>query len=89
MGQSFEPAIEASGEGTVIVADSIIINGIANANNHSGKRSWTTGVKASMEGGVTLFNSILNNVSIGADVDEGEAVEMQDGVINASRMGAT
>ncbi|WP_275450234.1 hypothetical protein [Bartonella vinsonii] len=41
-----------------------------------------------MEGGVTLFNSILNNVSIGADVDEGGAVEMQDGVINASRMGA-
>ncbi|MCZ2159077.1 autotransporter outer membrane beta-barrel domain-containing protein [Bartonella sp. 220] len=88
-GQSFEPAIEALGEGTVIEADAIIINGIANANNHSGKRFWTTGVKTSMEGGVTLFNSILNNVSIGVDVDEGGAFEMQNGVINATRMGGS
>ncbi|USP01413.1 autotransporter outer membrane beta-barrel domain-containing protein [Bartonella taylorii] len=86
-GESHGAAVEASGEDTVIEADSIIINGVSYAKDHSGKSSWTTGVKASTEGSVALFKSILNNVSIGADVDDGGAFEMRDGVINAIRMG--
>lgn len=88
-GENRNAAVEASGADTVIEADSIIINGVSNANGHSGKNSWTTGVKASTEGAVALFKSILNNVSIGADVDEGGAFELQDGVINATRMGVS
>ncbi len=85
-GESYDTAVEASGENTVIEADSIIINGVSNANDPSGKSSWTTGVKASTDGSVALFKSILNNVSIGADVDEERAFEMRDGVINAIRI---
>ncbi|WP_273719117.1 MULTISPECIES: autotransporter outer membrane beta-barrel domain-containing protein [Bartonella] len=86
-GKSSEAALEALGENTLIEGKAIIINGVSNVNGHSGKGAWTTGVKASKGGGVALFNSMLNEVSIGADIDEDGAFEMQDGVIKATRIG--
>ncbi|EJF84954.1 hypothetical protein MCY_01403, partial [Bartonella rattimassiliensis 15908] len=87
MGESSDAAIEASGENTLIEGDVIIINSVANTNGYSEKNAWTTGVKASNGGGVALFNSMLNEVSIGADVNDEGAFEIQDGVIKATRMG--
>ncbi|WP_273723975.1 autotransporter outer membrane beta-barrel domain-containing protein [Bartonella sp. AU18XJBT] len=87
MGESSDAAIEASGEDTVIEGEAIIINGVSNANGHSGANAWTTAVKSSNGGGVALFYSMLNDVSIGADVNDEGAFEMQDGVIKATRMG--
>ncbi|WP_026500772.1 autotransporter outer membrane beta-barrel domain-containing protein [Bartonella grahamii] len=86
-GASSDAAIEASGEDTVIEGEAIIINGVSNANGHSGANAWTTAVKSSNGGGVALFYSMLNDVSIGADVNDEGAFEMQDGVIKATRMG--
>ncbi|WP_375623934.1 autotransporter outer membrane beta-barrel domain-containing protein [Bartonella sp. TT119HLJHH] len=87
MGESSDAAIEASGEDTVIEGEAIIINGVSNAHGHSETNAWTTAVKSSNGGGVALFDSMLNDVSIGADVNEKGAFEMQDGVIKATRMG--
>ncbi|WP_375667403.1 autotransporter outer membrane beta-barrel domain-containing protein [Bartonella sp. CL435QHHD] len=86
-GESSDAAIEASGKDTVIEGEAIIINGVSNANVHSETNAWTTAVKSSNGGGVVLFDSMLNNVSIGGDVNEEGAFEMQDGVIKATRMG--
>ncbi|WP_375669060.1 autotransporter outer membrane beta-barrel domain-containing protein [Bartonella sp. MR168JLCBS] len=86
-GESSDAAIEASGEDTVIEGEAIIINGVSNANGYSGANAWTTAVKSSNGGGVALFYSMLNDVSIGADVNDEGAFEMQDGVIKATRMG--
>ncbi|WP_375637800.1 MULTISPECIES: autotransporter outer membrane beta-barrel domain-containing protein [unclassified Bartonella] len=86
-GESSDAAIEASGKDTVIEGEAIIINGVSNANFHSETNAWTTAVKSSNGGGVVLFDSMLNNVSIGGDVNEEGAFEMQDGVIKATRMG--
>lgn len=86
-GESLDAALEASGENTLIEGKTIIINGVSNANGPSGKGGWTTAVKASKGGGVALFDSMLNDVSIGADIDEDGAFEMQNGVIKATRMG--
>ncbi|WP_210234973.1 autotransporter outer membrane beta-barrel domain-containing protein [Bartonella mastomydis] len=86
-GESSEAALEASGENTLIEGKAIIINGVSNANGPSGKGVWTTGVKASKGGGVALFDSMLNDVSIGADIDEDGVFDMQNGVIKATRMG--
>ncbi|WP_375642320.1 MULTISPECIES: autotransporter outer membrane beta-barrel domain-containing protein [unclassified Bartonella] len=87
MGESSDAAIEASGEDTVIEGEAIIINGVSNANGPSETNAWTTAVKSSNGGGVALFDSMLNDVSIGADVNDEGAFEMQDGVIKATRMG--
>ncbi|WP_273789422.1 autotransporter outer membrane beta-barrel domain-containing protein [Bartonella sp. ML70XJBT] len=86
-GESSKAALEASGENTLIEGEAIIINSVLNADGHSEKDTWTTGVKASKGGGVALFNSMLNNVSIGADIEEDGAFDMQNGVIKATRMG--
>lgn len=86
-GESPEAALEASGENTLIEGEAIIINSVLNADGHSEKDTWTTGVKASKGGGVALFNSMLNNVSIGADIEEDGAFDMQNGVIKATRIG--
>ncbi|WP_273758646.1 autotransporter outer membrane beta-barrel domain-containing protein [Bartonella sp. AU55XJBT] len=86
-GESSGAALEASGENTLIEGTAIIINGVSNVNGPSGQGAWTTGVKASKGGGVALFDSMLNDVSIGADIDEDGAFEMQNGVIKATRMG--
>ncbi|WP_375660933.1 autotransporter outer membrane beta-barrel domain-containing protein [Bartonella sp. CL71SXKL] len=86
-GESSDAAIEASGKDTVIEGEAIIINGVSNAHGHSETNAWTTAVKSSNGGGVVLFDSMLNNVSIGGDVNEEGAFEMQDGVIKATRMG--
>ncbi|WP_375703794.1 autotransporter outer membrane beta-barrel domain-containing protein [Bartonella sp. AD13SXNS] len=86
-GESSDAALEASGENTVIEGTAIIINGVSNANGYSEKGAWTTAVKASKGGGVALFDSMLNDVSIGADINDEGAFEMQDGVIKATRMG--
>lgn len=86
-GESSDAALEASGENTLIEGTAIIINGVSNTNGHSEKGAWTTAVKASKGGGVALFYSMLNDVSIGADIDEDGAFEMQDGVIKATRIG--
>ncbi|WP_375695512.1 autotransporter outer membrane beta-barrel domain-containing protein [Bartonella sp. AC66GZZY] len=86
-GESSDAAIEASGKNTVIEGEAIIINGVSNTNSHSETNAWTTAVKSSNGGGVALFDSMLNDVSIGADVNEEGAFEMQDGVIKATRMG--
>ncbi|WP_375607399.1 autotransporter outer membrane beta-barrel domain-containing protein [Bartonella sp. AC142YNZD] len=86
-GESSDAAIEASGKNTVIEGEAIIINGVSNTNSHSETNAWTTAVKSSNGGGVALFDSMLNNVSIGADVNEEGAFEMQNGVIKATRMG--
>lgn len=86
-GESSDAALEASGENTVIEGKAIIINGVSNTNSHSETNAWTTAVKSSNGGGVALFDSMLNDVSIGADVNEEGAFEMQDGVIKATRMG--
>ncbi|WP_273788240.1 autotransporter outer membrane beta-barrel domain-containing protein [Bartonella grahamii] len=86
-GASSDAAIEASGEDTIIEGEAIIINGVSNANGHSETNAWTTAVKSSNGGGVALFYSMLNDVSIGADVNDDGAFEMQDGVIKATRMG--
>ncbi|WP_375608577.1 MULTISPECIES: autotransporter outer membrane beta-barrel domain-containing protein [unclassified Bartonella] len=86
-GESSDAALEASGENTVIEGKAIIINGVSNTNSHSETNAWTTAVKSSNGGGVALFYSMLNDVSIGADVNEEGAFEMQDGVIKATRMG--
>ncbi|WP_375639299.1 autotransporter outer membrane beta-barrel domain-containing protein [Bartonella sp. MF74HXZ] len=86
-GASSDAAIEASGEDTIIEGEAIIINGVSNANGHSETNAWTTAVKSSNGGGVALFYSMLNDVSIGADVNDEGAFEMQDGVIKATRMG--
>lgn len=86
-GERSEAALEASGENTLIEGTAIIINGVSHANGPSEKGAWTTGVKASRGGGVALFYSMLNDVSIGADIDEDGAFEMQDGVIKATRIG--
>ncbi|WP_375636994.1 autotransporter outer membrane beta-barrel domain-containing protein [Bartonella sp. AP152HLJHH] len=86
-GESSYAAIEASGKNTVIEGEAIIINGVSNAHGHSETNAWTTAVKSSNGGGVALFDSMLNNVSIGADINDEGAFEMQDGVIKATRMG--
>ncbi|WP_375618492.1 MULTISPECIES: autotransporter outer membrane beta-barrel domain-containing protein [unclassified Bartonella] len=86
-GESSDAAIEASGKNTVIEGEAIIINGVSNANGHSETNAWTTAVKSSNGGGVALFDSMLNDVSIGADINDEGAFEMQDGVIKATRMG--
>ncbi|WP_375695903.1 autotransporter outer membrane beta-barrel domain-containing protein [Bartonella sp. AC67GZZY] len=86
-GESSDAAIEASGKNTVIEGEAIIINGVSSAHGHSETNAWTTAVKSSNGGGVALFDSMLNDVSIGADVNEEGAFEMQDGVIKATRMG--
>ncbi|WP_375706963.1 autotransporter outer membrane beta-barrel domain-containing protein [Bartonella sp. AA126HLJHH] len=86
-GESSDAAIEASGKNTVIEGEAIIINGVSNAHGHSETNAWTTAVKSSNGGGVALFDSMLNNVSIGADINDEGAFEMQDGVIKATRMG--
>ncbi|MBX4335193.1 autotransporter outer membrane beta-barrel domain-containing protein [Bartonella raoultii] len=82
-------AIEASGKDTLIEGQKIIVNGIANINAHSEESSWTTAIKASKKGGVSLSDSMLNNISIGAEVDEGGAFEMREGVIKATGMGVS
>ncbi|WP_375654152.1 autotransporter outer membrane beta-barrel domain-containing protein [Bartonella sp. CM92QHHN] len=86
-GESSDAAIEASGKNTVIEGEAIIINGVSNAHGHSETNAWTTAVKSSNGGGVALFDSMLNNVSIGADINDEGAFEMQNGVIKATRMG--
>ncbi|WP_375614763.1 autotransporter outer membrane beta-barrel domain-containing protein [Bartonella sp. AC535YNZD] len=86
-GESSDAAIEASGKNTVIEGEAIIINGVSNTNSHSETNAWTTAVKSSNGGGVALFDSMLNNVSIGADINDEGAFEMQNGVIKATRMG--
>ncbi|WP_246350142.1 autotransporter outer membrane beta-barrel domain-containing protein, partial [Bartonella fuyuanensis] len=86
-GEGSDVAIEVSGEDTVVEGKVIIINGVSSTNGHSENNSWTTGVKASNGGGVALFDSMLNNVSIGADVNEEGAFDIQDGVIKATRIG--
>ncbi|WP_375615391.1 autotransporter outer membrane beta-barrel domain-containing protein [Bartonella sp. AC10YNML] len=86
-GESSDAAIEASGKNTVIEGEAIIINGVSSAHGHSETNAWTTAVKSSNGGGVALFDSMLNNVSIGADINDEGAFEMQNGVIKATRMG--
>ncbi|WP_144754440.1 autotransporter outer membrane beta-barrel domain-containing protein [Bartonella saheliensis] len=86
-GESPEAALEASGEDTLIEGEAIIINSVLNADGHSENSAWTTAVKASKGGGVALFDSMLNDVSIGADIEEDGGFEMQNGVIKATRMG--
>nr|WP_254473184.1 hypothetical protein [Bartonella sp. B1098] len=71
-----DATLEASGENTLVEGKAIIINGVSNASDHSGTGVWTTAVKTSKGGGVALFDFMLNNVSIGADIDEDGAFEM-------------
>ncbi|WP_142417040.1 hypothetical protein [Bartonella massiliensis] len=86
-GERLDAALEASGEDTVIEGSAIIINGVSNVNSHSEKNAWTTGVKVSKGGRCCSLLFHVNDVSIGAEIDEDGAFEMQDGVIKATRMG--
>ncbi|WP_208436294.1 autotransporter outer membrane beta-barrel domain-containing protein [Bartonella phoceensis] len=85
-GEGSDTAIKAWGKNTEIHGYNVIINGASDANDHSEKSPWTTGVKISNDGGVALFDSELKGVSIGVEIDNG-AFEMRDGSIDATQLG--
>ncbi|WP_455476366.1 autotransporter outer membrane beta-barrel domain-containing protein [Bartonella sp. B17] len=85
-GKDLKIAIEASGKNTAIKADNITVSSANGADRDSEKSPWMCGVKVSEGGAVTLDNSVLKDVFVGANVHHGK-LEMKIVSIDAAKIG--